>query len=103
MPTQQLAEVEVVGPTWYPQHLLTLNTTNTTDRFGTAASVSGNYALVGAAYDAPMGDARGAAYVFAWDGAGWVVDAAVAAASTRAQKPGSSATTWAERGECMSD
>ena len=74
LPTQQLAEVEVVGPTWYPQHLVTLNTTNTTDRFGTAASVSGNYALVGAAYDAPMGDARGAAYVFAWDGAGWVVD-----------------------------
>ena len=41
------------------------------DAFGISVAISGDYALVGAYWEADLGSQAGAAYVFAYDGRGW--------------------------------
>lgn len=43
----------------------------TLDLFGSAVSISGDYAIVGAPSHDGLGDKAGAAYIFQWDGRNW--------------------------------
>jgi hypothetical protein len=50
------------------------------DTFGTSVALSGNRALVGSRLDGDLGFASGSAYVFDWNGTGWVQSAKLLAA-----------------------
>lgn len=42
------------------------------DQFGNSVSISGDWAIVGACGDDDKGDGSGSAYMFWWDGTGWI-------------------------------
>jgi hypothetical protein len=59
------------GVGWGQEQKLTASDGATEDRFGYAAAVSGNTAVVGAYRDEHNGSQAGSAYVFRYDGASW--------------------------------
>ncbi len=61
------------GATWTQQARLVPSGALTDEFFGSSVSLSGDRLLVGAAYS--LGTTRGAAYVFAFDGATWTQEA----------------------------
>jgi hypothetical protein len=60
------------GTSWSQQQKLLPSDGAAGDYFGYSVSISGNYAIVGAAYDDDKGDYSGSAYIFRWDGTAWV-------------------------------
>lgn len=60
------------GSTWVEEQKLTAFDGAALDLFGVSVSVSGDVALIGAYGDDDGGDFAGAAYVYRFDGGGWV-------------------------------
>jgi hypothetical protein len=60
------------GKIWNQQVKLFASDGAAYDYFGWSVSVSGDYAIVGAYYDDDNGTDSGSAYIFRWDGSGWV-------------------------------
>jgi len=60
------------GTAWSQQQKLTASDGAAGDYFGYSVSISGDLAIVGAAYDDDKGDYSGSAYIFRWDGTAWV-------------------------------
>ncbi len=67
------------GTTWTEQAKLIASDRNTSDRFGSAAAISGNTAVIGAFMADPMGLESGAAYVFTRSGTTWTQQAKLVA------------------------
>jgi len=59
---------------WEQTHKVTANDAATYDGFGRSVSISGDTAVIGAAWDVGV-DKPGSAYVFRYDGTGWVEEA----------------------------
>lgn len=59
------------GSTWVQQGKLTASDAQTDDEFGFSASISGDYAIVGAHYDDDNGLQSGSAYIFIRSGSSW--------------------------------
>lgn len=59
------------GSNWVERQKLTSGDADRLDRFGTAVSLSGDRAVIGAKWDRPSGFPTGAAYVFEFDGTSW--------------------------------
>ena len=59
------------GTSWSQQDKLLASDGAAFDNFGWSVSVSGDYAVVGAAYDDDNGSNSGSAYIFKRSGAGW--------------------------------
>jgi len=62
----------VDGSNWIEEAKLRASDGAADDQFGVSVSLSGNYALVGAHLDDDRGSNSGSAYVFHFDGSGWV-------------------------------
>jgi hypothetical protein len=60
------------GTSWSEQAKLTASDGADNDCFGHSVSISGDYAIVGSQYDDDKGHDSGSAYIFRWDGTGWV-------------------------------
>jgi hypothetical protein len=60
-----------VGTGWIEEGRLSASDRLAGDRFGTAVSISGDWAVVGAPQRAESGANSGAAYVFRWNGSNW--------------------------------
>jgi hypothetical protein len=60
------------GESWSQQQKITASDGAAGDYFGLSVSISGNYAIVGAFGDDDKGDHSGSAYIFRWDGDGWI-------------------------------
>ncbi len=71
---------------WTQQALLTASDAAAKDFFGTAVSISGDYALVGAGLDDDLGDWSGSAYVFHRTGTAWIQQAKLTAADGAANE-----------------
>jgi len=67
------------GTSWTQQAKLTAPDGATEDLFGTAVSISGDYAIVGVHYDDDRGDASGSAYIFRRSGTSWLPQAKLTA------------------------
>jgi len=67
------------GSIWVDEAKLTASDDAAGDRFGYSVSVSGDTAIVGATNDDFKGRGAGAAYVFRYDGSGWVEEAKLTA------------------------
>jgi hypothetical protein len=65
---------------WTQQAMLTASDGAASDFFGTAVSLSGDYALVGAGFDDDLGSMSGSAYVFHRTGTAWTQQAKLTAA-----------------------
>ena len=59
-------------PNWTEVAKLTASDANAGDEFGFSVSISGDYAIVGAAGDDDNGSRSGSAYVFYFDGMDWI-------------------------------
>jgi hypothetical protein len=59
------------GTAWVQQQKLIASDGAAGDQFGESVSISGDYAIVGAAYDDDKGDRSGSAYIFKRDGMSW--------------------------------
>ncbi len=59
-------------PNWVLEQKLTAKDGAAKDWFGYSASLHGDYAIVGASSDDDKGTDSGSAYIFRWDGTGWV-------------------------------
>jgi len=57
---------------WLQKAKLTATDGQVNDHFGISVSISGDYAIMGAANDNDKGVDSGAAYIFRWDGTGWI-------------------------------
>jgi hypothetical protein len=71
------------GEIWSQQVKLTPKDADAYDEFGTAVSISGEYAIIGSHYDDSANGGKsnsGAAYIFKRDGAGWTQQAKLMAA-----------------------
>jgi len=60
------------GTDWVQQQKLTASDGAAYDSFGYSVSISADYVIVGAPYDDDNGSYSGSAYIFSWDGTGWV-------------------------------
>jgi len=60
------------GTSWVQQQKLTAADGDTYDWFGFSVSISGDYAVIGVNGKDDLGVDAGLAYVFKWDGTGWV-------------------------------
>ena len=60
------------GESWVEEQKLLASDSAANDQFGSAVSISGNVALVGAYGDNVNGTYSGSAYIFRWDGESWV-------------------------------
>ena len=67
------------GNSWTQQAKLTANDGASGDNFGQFASISGDYAIVGAAGDDDNGSASGSAYIFFRNGTNWTQQAKLTA------------------------
>ncbi|MCP4594668.1 MAG: hypothetical protein GY842_28380, partial [bacterium] len=67
------------GLTWELEDKLTAYDGADRDAFGSAVSVSGNVAVIGARLDDDQGDESGSAYVFRYDGSTWEQEAKLTA------------------------
>ncbi len=67
------------GTSWSEQQKLTASDGAAKDYFGRSVSISGDLAIVGAPYDDDNGSYSGSAYIFRWDGTGWVQQAKLTA------------------------
>ncbi|MHC4617057.1 MAG: hypothetical protein ACYTEQ_04815 [Planctomycetota bacterium] len=66
-------------PNWSEQAKLTASDANAEDKFGLSASISGDYAVVGAPFNDSNGDDCGSAYVFQRTGENWTEQAKLTA------------------------
>ena len=64
---------------WIQQDMLVPSDGRIGDRFGCAASIDGDYAIVGSYWDDDNGNNSGSAYIFRRDAAGWVQEAKLTA------------------------
>jgi hypothetical protein len=60
------------GIGWSQQAKLLATDGAASNGFGWSVSISGDYAVIGACWDDDKGAASGSAYIFRWDGAGWI-------------------------------
>jgi hypothetical protein len=60
------------GSTWVHAAKLTANDETTQDYFGGSVAISGDYAIVGSAFDDDKGSGSGSAYIFQRSGSAWV-------------------------------
>ena len=60
------------GTSWSQQQKLTASDGAAGDDFGRSVSISGDYAIIGAYGDDDKGTNSGSAYIFKWNGTGWV-------------------------------
>ncbi|MDF1592338.1 MAG: hypothetical protein P1P89_12555 [Desulfobacterales bacterium] len=67
------------GEAWTQQAKLTAADAAAYDYFGKSVSINGDYAIVGAHGSDDRGESSGAAYVFMWNGSGWIQDAKLTA------------------------
>jgi hypothetical protein len=67
------------GAAWVEEAKLTASDGAVGDYFGTSVSLSGSYALIGTSEDDDNGSGSGSAYVFHFDGSGWVEEAKLTA------------------------
>lgn len=72
------------GESWVQQLKITVPDGAAEDFFGSAVSISGDCAIVGAHYDDDRGEASGSAYVFKRSGASWLQQAKLIAADANA-------------------
>ena len=70
---------------WSEQAKLVASDGQGSDYFGYSVSISGDYAIVGAAYDDDNGDNSGSAYIFKRDGASWSEQAKLVASDGAAE------------------
>ena len=63
------------GTGWVEEVKLLASDGDDGDRFGYSVSISGDTVVIGADYDDDHGESSGSAYVFRYDGTGWVEDA----------------------------
>ena len=67
------------GADWAEEAKLTASDADAVDRFGRSVAISGDTAVVGASGNDDAGFSSGSAYVFRYDGAGWVEEAKLTA------------------------
>lgn len=72
------------GKSWNQSAKLTASDAASDDRFGYAASISGDRALIGAYLDDDLGSNSGSVYVFEFDGKGWNENAKLTASDAAA-------------------
>jgi hypothetical protein len=72
------------GTGWIQQQKLLASDGNAGDSFGYSVSISGDYAIVGAAGDDDKGTTSGSAYIFKWDGISWIEQAKLTASDGNA-------------------
>ena len=72
------------GSSWIEQAKLTASDAAAGDEFGRSVSISGDYAVVGAARDDDAGFASGSAYIFMRSGSSWIEQAKLTASGAAA-------------------
>jgi len=72
------------GASWLQEVKLTASDAGVGDEFGYSVSISGSVAVIGANGDDDGGDRSGSAYVFRWDGAGWLQESKLTASDAAA-------------------
>jgi len=70
---------ERTGAEWTQQDMLVPSDGRIGDRFGSAVSIDGSYAIVGSYWDDDNGNNSGSAYIFRRDADGWVQEAKLTA------------------------
>ena len=73
------------GMGWTEQAKLTAGDAAADDLFGWSVSISGDYAIIAAAFDGDAGDTSGSAYIFVRDGESWTEQAKLTASDAAAE------------------